>query len=226
MPAPRKPQPEPCATSRDDSTAARGDATKRLFLQGRRLWPRLERLDSVRRSNGAARGVLALAPAMAILLDLLATPPSDTPDATPEDTEAHGRWSFLRTMFDGGVKSTVEGGGDWVEHVRGKVEVIRTCQSIADALDGMAREFRDHALATASDIAAPVERSLDLARTLYRGDYASELGDVMDALRALTAPARRSTAAAAKENEAKPAESKADDKPANDKPAASDKPAA
>lgn len=176
------------------SFQARAAETFRLLREARRLWPDLVRLDSVTRTQGPARSMLALKPAMKLLLDVLSTPPSAPSDGTPGSEEAHRRWLLLRGLFVGALASWSGPEGDGIDALCVGVETIETCQGIADALDAMARDFRDHALATAEEMGPAMARALDMARTLYRGGYASELGAVMDVLRARTAAARRARA--------------------------------
>ncbi len=176
------------------SIQARAAETFRLFRKGRRLWPELVRLDSVSRTRGPGRSALALKPALKLLLKVLSTPPSAPSDGPPESEEAHRRWLTLRGFFVGLLAPWSGPHGDGIDELRAQIEVIETCQGIAEALDAMARDFHDHALATAAEMGPAMERSLDMARTMYRGGYASELGAVMDLLRARTAAARRARA--------------------------------
>lgn len=176
------------------SIRARAAETFRLFREGRRLWPDLVRLDSVRRTQGPARSALALKPTFKLLLDVLSTPPSAPSDGPPGSEEAHHRWLTLRGFFVGLLAPWSGPHRDGIDELRAQIEVIETCQGIAEALDAMARDFHDHALTTAAEMGPAMERSLDLARTMYRGDYASEFGAVMDVLRARTAAARRARA--------------------------------
>ncbi|MEZ4409732.1 MAG: hypothetical protein R3A52_25155 [Polyangiales bacterium] len=194
--------------------------TERMLQGARQRWPDLRRLHGAQRASPTARATFNLLGAMGALLDVLSTPPSETPDASPKFTAAHKRWERLRSLFDGVGEQ--DGGVDperfEVEHLQREIATMRACQSIADTLDAMARDFRDHAFATGESLAKPVERSLDFARSLSRNGYSSEMAPVMNALRALTASARRATTEA--EGEGREDDTAGDAKPASDKPTA------
>ncbi len=190
--------------------------TERSLKAARQRWPELQRLNGAQRANPNARVTFKLLGAMGLLLDVLSTPPSATPDASPKHAAARKRWERLRDLFD--TVGPRDGGVDperfEVEHLQREIATMRACQSIADTLDAMARDFRDHAFAKGESLAVPVERSLDFARSLSRNGYSSEMAPVMNALRALTASARRATA------EGEQQEEPASDEPASDKPTA------
>ncbi|MEZ4407824.1 MAG: hypothetical protein R3A52_15320 [Polyangiales bacterium] len=171
--------------------------TERMLQGARQRWPELQRLNGAQRASPNARATFNLLGAMSALLDVLSTPPSDTPDASPKYAAAHKRWERLRDLFD--TVGPQDGGVDperfEVEHLRHEIATLRACQSLAETLESMARDFRDHAFAKGDSLAVPVERSLDFARSLSRNGFSSEMAPVMNALRALSAPVRRAAEA-------------------------------
>ncbi|MEZ4409142.1 MAG: hypothetical protein R3A52_22135 [Polyangiales bacterium] len=150
-------------------------------------WPPLVRLDAVRRRDASKRTALILAKPMGVLLDVLVTAPE------PEGSAQHREWKRLRGAFDaiGGQ----DGGDDperfEAESLHARVRRIRAQQALADRLELIARRLRDDSLARAEGLSKPFEQALQLARTLFHGDFASPLAPVMDALRAMTASARK-----------------------------------
>ena len=191
--------------------------TERALRVARQRWPELQRLNGAQRASPNARATFNLLGAMSALLDVLSTPPSETPDASPRYAAAHKRWERLRDLFD--TVGPQDGGVDperfEVEHLRHEIATLRACQSLAETLESMARDFRDHAFAKGDSLAVPVERSLDFARSLSRNGFSSEMAPVMNALRALTASARRAAPAAEGEEET---EKEGDDKPESGEP--------
>lgn len=161
-------------------------------------WPPLIQLDIERRRDVRRRSALILAKPMAALLDVLVTAPE------PEGGAQHREWKRLRGAFDaiGG-----QDGGDDPEHFEAeslheRVKRIRAQQALADRLEVIARRLRDDSLARAEGLSKPFERALQLARTLFHGDFASPLAPVMDALRAMTASARKPAATEEEEGDA------------------------
>ncbi len=153
-------------------------------------WPPLIQLDADRRRDVSRRSALILAKPMGVLLDVLVTAPE------PEGSAQHREWKRLRGAFDaiGGQ----DGGDDperfEAESLHARVRRIRAQQALADRLESIARRLRDDSLARAEGLSTPFERALQLARTLFHGDFASPLAPVMDALRAMTASARKPVA--------------------------------
>lgn len=168
---PRSPSPS------TDDTVAPLAASLRALAALRATWPPLHRLDAVRRSDPAVRVAMRLLGPIEALLDVLTRSPGDDP-------EARHRWERLRTAFDAGV-----GASDLVGPLQRDLALLRECNAAADALEAMARDLRDHALHLGATTATPIQRLLTLARGLARGDFASELVPVTEALREITAAA-------------------------------------
>lgn len=161
-------------------------------------WPPLIQVDAVRRRGVGKRSALTLAKPMGVLLDVLVTAPE------PEGSAQHREWKRLRGAFDaiGGQ----DGGDDperfEAESLHERVRRIRAQQALADRLEVIARRLRDDSLARAEGLSKPFERALALARTLFHGDFASPLAPVMDALRAMTASARKPASTEEEEGDA------------------------
>lgn len=177
----------PSTDDRAQPTVAPFAAALKALAAFRATWPQLHRLDAVRRSDPTVRVATRLHGPAEVLLDVLTRPPGDDP-------ETRHRWERLRAAFDAGV-----GAGELVGPLQRDLALLRECNAAADALEAMARELRDHALYLGETTATPIQRLLTLARGLARGDFASELVPVTEALREITAAANDARRRASKD---------------------------
>ncbi|MEZ4409174.1 MAG: hypothetical protein R3A52_22305 [Polyangiales bacterium] len=144
------------------------------------------------------------------LFVFLSTPPRSDPAESASAAQEHQRWQRVRSTFDilGHVDNGVDPSRLEVERVAAELARVRHAQQIANDLEEMVRAFRDDAIATASTLVEVCDKSLELTRTLAGSGYHYELAGVIEAMRDIAAPLRRSRPEADDEAEG---EEKSDD---------------
>lgn len=167
------------------------------------LFPGLLQLEQDQRKGNAGASIGRMGTPLSKLFTLLTvTPLTDAQVAalTPDEQAARTTQEKLAAAFD-----TLGAQDDGVdpEHFEAALlnqRLVRTQteQSIASALEDLARLFSDDALHTAETVVLPGHLALGLAKTIAAGNAAFRglLAPVTDALRDMTAAAREARAAA------------------------------
>lgn len=165
-------------------------ATDALLKEVKGQWPMLVALSGDDRLDPKARAVFSMMPVLQALQAALSPEPKALEAA---DELGRERWRRLREAFAilGAYPTFDEPRRYDLDRLGDDLERIRHMQEIAAALDALAKRFRDDAMSTAAGMAQPAAAALDLARTLSRSGFSSELARVTDALHARSASLRR-----------------------------------
>ncbi len=165
-------------------------ATEALLKQIKGQWPMLVALNEADRLDPKARSVFSMLPVLHELRAALSPDPRALETAGELGRE---RWRKLRAAFEilGAFPTLDEPRRYDLDRLGDDLERIRHSQEIAAALDALAQNFRDDAMSTAAALAHPAAAALDLARTLAKSGFSSELARVTDALHARSTSLRR-----------------------------------
>ncbi|MEZ4408158.1 MAG: hypothetical protein R3A52_17025 [Polyangiales bacterium] len=177
----------------EETLEERREVTEALLKQIPEQWPMLHVLNEELRLDPRARAVFSMLPVLRALHEALSPDPKALDAASAAGRE---RWRKLREAFVIlGAYPTLDAPQRYdLDRLGDDLERIRHMQEIAAALDALAQRFRDDAMRTAAAMAHPAESALELARTLARSGFSSELARVTDALHARSASLRRKRA--------------------------------